>query len=196
MVNYNESKIYKIISNCGDLIYVGSTTKKYLSSRLAEHKNDYIKYKKGSKNKTTSFQLFDAYLPENCEIILIENVNCDSKNELHARERYHIESLNCVNKCIPNRTGKEYKTDNKEKISEQKKEWYQDNIEQISEQQKAYYQDNKEKINEKHSCLCGGKYTHKHKSQHLSSQKHINFTIAQYKKPLDPIPDLQESAII
>ena len=104
MVNYNESKIYKIISNCGDLIYVGSTTKKYLSSRLAQHKSKYKFYKKGTITKSTSFQLFDAYEPENCEIILIENVNCNTKNELHARERYYIDTLNCVNKNIPNRS--------------------------------------------------------------------------------------------
>jgi hypothetical protein len=79
MVNYTESKIYKIISNCGDLIYVGSTTKKYLSSRLAQHKSKYKFYKKGTITKST-FQLFDAYEPENCEIILIENVvNCTPK---------------------------------------------------------------------------------------------------------------------
>ena len=57
MVNYNESKIYKIISNCGDLIYVGSTTKKYLSSRLAEHKHNYKGYKEGTRTNITSFQL-------------------------------------------------------------------------------------------------------------------------------------------
>jgi hypothetical protein len=104
MVNYNESKIYKIISNFGDLVYVGSTTKKYLSSRLAQHKSKYKIYNTGTKTKTTLlfelFQLFDAYKPENCEIILIENVNVNSINELHARERYYIETLNCVNKSL------------------------------------------------------------------------------------------------
>ena len=39
MVNYNESKIYKIVSNFGDLIYVGSTTKKYLSSDYCQVKS-------------------------------------------------------------------------------------------------------------------------------------------------------------
>ena len=207
MVNYNESKIYKIISNCGNLIYVGSTSKKYLSTRLAQHKQQYKFYKKATKNNTTSFQLFDAYEPENCEIILIENVNCNSKNELHARERFYIESLDCVNKCIPSRTKKEYRTDNKEKINEQSKVYYEDTKEQKKvyyennkERQKEYEKLNQEKIhqqkNEKNVCLCGGKFTHTNKLRHFSSQKHINFTIKQYQTPLDPIPDLQESAII
>ena len=199
MVNYNESKIYKIVSNVGNLIYIGSTTKKYLSTRLAQHKNNYKAYKKGTMRKTTSYQLFDEYEPDNCEIILIENVNCNSKNELHARERYYIESFDCVNKCIPNRTDKEryqenkehileqckvYYEDNKEQISGKKKGWYQENKEQILQKQNEYNEKNKDKFNEKNSCECGGKYTNTNKLHHLKSQKHIN-----YIKSIDQIPD-------
>ena len=203
MVNYNESKIYKVISDCGNLIYVGSTTKPYLSTRLAQHKSLYKSYKKQSKdNKITVFRLFDEYEPENCQIILIENVNCNSKNELHARERYYIESLDCVNKNIPCRLGKEYyykeyykeyNKVNEEKMKEYQKEYYDNNKESKLQYLKEHYQQNKDKFNEKHSCECGGKYTQGNKSHHFSSQRHINYTI---KKPLDPIPDLQESAII
>ena len=180
MVNYNQSKIYKIVSNCGNLIYIGSSTKKYLSTRLAQHKSNYKLYKNGNKNYTTSYQLFDAYEPENCEIILLENINCESKNELHARERYYIESLDCVNKFIPCRTYKEYYEDNREKILEHQKEYKQQNKEKIQQQQ-----------NEKFTCICGSRYTYTHKLRHLKTLLHIN-----YIKTLDPIPDLQESAII
>ena len=47
--NYNKGKIYKIEPICdhdeGD-IYIGSTTKDYLSQRMVFHKGDYIKWKK------------------------------------------------------------------------------------------------------------------------------------------------------
>ena len=77
---------------------------------------------------------------------------------MKARERFYIENNDCVNKNIPNRTQKEWREDNKEKIKEHKKEYYQDNKDRIKEQQKEYhrvnrdklkehYQDNKEKIN-------------------------------------------------
>ena len=34
----------------------------------------------------------------------------------------------------------------------------------------------KEKSNIKHDCLCGGKFTHKHKSTHLKTKKHKNLS--------------------
>jgi hypothetical protein len=49
MVNYQEGKIYKIISPLTDKIYVGSTTKKYLSERLCRHLCDYKRYLNVSK---------------------------------------------------------------------------------------------------------------------------------------------------
>ena len=43
MVNYKESKLYKIY--CPDvedsLVYIGSTTKKYLSQRMGGHREEY-----------------------------------------------------------------------------------------------------------------------------------------------------------
>jgi hypothetical protein len=40
MVNYGNGKIYKIVRLSDDVvIYVGSTTKEYISQRLVEHKN-------------------------------------------------------------------------------------------------------------------------------------------------------------
>ena len=40
MVNYQLTKIYKIMSNAGDEIYLDATAKKYLSQRLQQHRND------------------------------------------------------------------------------------------------------------------------------------------------------------
>ena len=99
MVNYNNSKVYKIVSDLGDLVYIGSTTKNYLSSRLAEHRSAYKTRNNGiKKGKFSSYQLFNEYGPENCNIYLLELVICDSKNELLARERYHIERIECINR--------------------------------------------------------------------------------------------------
>ena len=41
MVNYQLSKIYKIVCNITGKIYIGSTTKKYLAERLAQHVYDH-----------------------------------------------------------------------------------------------------------------------------------------------------------
>ena len=61
MVNYSNGKIYKIEPICdhedGD-VYIGSTTKQYLSQRMEYHRRDYNNYKKGVSSKTlTSFKL-------------------------------------------------------------------------------------------------------------------------------------------
>ncbi len=77
----------------------------------------------------------------NYEIILIENCNCLSKDELHARERHFIESVVCVNKLIPIRTKQEKKEHNKE----YKKEYHLKNREFISENRKEYFNANKDR---------------------------------------------------
>jgi hypothetical protein len=142
MVNYLLGKIYKIqkIGGC-DSVYIGSTTKKYLSERFTDHR---YKYKNKRNSNFTCFNLFDEYDLSNCEIVLIENYPCDTKDELLARERYYIETLNCVNKMHPGRTAKEYYNINKEKA----KEYYNINKEKIKERTKEYNNINKEKIKE------------------------------------------------
>ena len=61
MPNYQESKIYKLVSNISDDIYIGSTVNR-LSHRLNQHKNKH--------NSCVSKNLFtnDAVI----QIILIE----------------------------------------------------------------------------------------------------------------------------
>ena len=55
MVNYSNGKIYKIEPICehdeGD-VYIGSTTKMYLSDRMFGHRDNYRKYKNGYKKIT------------------------------------------------------------------------------------------------------------------------------------------------
>ncbi len=142
MVNYNNSKIYKIENNVDDEIYIGSTTKQYLSQRMDSHRSNYKRWKSGKSPKVMVFDMFDKHGIENCFIILLQLVNCESKDELLARERYYITTLVCVNKYIPLRTQKEYYNDNTEKILEHKKKYYNDN----KDKKKQYYNDNKEKI--------------------------------------------------
>ena len=95
MVNYEEGKIYKIVCNKTGLIYIGSTTKHYLSDRLNEHSSRYKHYKDGKeKTKSTSYKIIDN---GDYDIILIENYPCNSKDELRARERFYIDQFECIN---------------------------------------------------------------------------------------------------
>lgn len=128
MTNYQLTKIYKIESNLGDKIYVGSTAKQYLSQRMQQHKSTYKQWKAGKNtSKITSYELFDEYGPENCKIVLIEEYPCTCKDAKNAREGYFIKELNCVNKNIAGRTMKEYQQSEqgKEKIKKAKKKYQQ-----------------------------------------------------------------------
>ena len=62
MVNYVNSKIYKIVPNCdheeGE-IYIGSTTKQYLSQRMDAHRSKYDTWLQGRQySYVSAFDLF------------------------------------------------------------------------------------------------------------------------------------------
>jgi len=104
MPDFKRSKIYKITS--GDLTYIGSTTQSTLARRLSNHLTDYKQWKAGKRYGCSSFPLIET---GQYEITLIELCPCNSKDELTARERFHIETNKCVNKYIPGRTMKEWR---------------------------------------------------------------------------------------
>tara|TARA_R110000803_G_scaffold33159_2_gene72722 strand:- start:368 stop:739 length:372 start_codon:yes stop_codon:yes gene_type:complete len=111
-----EGKIYKLINNINDLVYIGSSSQKYLSKRKAAHKESFLG--KGGRNPLSSNKIFQG---ENCKvsIVLLELVRYTDRHELFARERFHYDQYECVNKYVPNRTGKEWKLENKDKIKQQ-----------------------------------------------------------------------------
>ena len=90
-INYNNGKIYKIVNDVNDKIYIGSSTT-LLSKRLSDHK----------RNHTYLHKLFYQDLLENIgkdhfSIILIEEHPCNSKLELERREyeiiQQHVREL-------------------------------------------------------------------------------------------------------
>lgn len=149
MNKYENGKIYKVESLAGNKIYIGSTTNDYLSNRMAKHRNKYKYYKSGNGDKYSVFDIFDEYGIENCVITLIENYKCNDINELRQRERFYIQSLDCVNKNIPTRTLKEYYIENQEKIKDTSKKRYESNK------------------NENFECECGVVLRRLGKSRHL-----------------------------
>jgi len=127
--------IYKIINEDSNNIYIGST-KQTLKQRLREHKSNYKKYLEGKiKHYTTSFDLIKE---GNYNIILVEELEYNTLYELKQRERFYIETLDCVNKTIPNRTKKEYKEDNREYFKQKNKEYRENNKERRLEYNKQW----------------------------------------------------------
>ena len=143
-IDYSKGKIYRIVCDTTGLTYIGSTVET-LSNRLSKHKSHYKHYLKDKNPFITSFKILEN---NNYKIILIDNCPCNSKEELHREERKYIETIECVNKYVPGRTDKEYRTDNKDKIKEYKKEYRENNKDKINQKNKEYREDNKDKIKE------------------------------------------------
>lgn len=93
-----DSKIYKICSDIGPEVYIGSTRQKYLSSRYSTHKQEYKRNKNITCNKCACFDIFDKYGVENCKIILIERFECETSEDMRKKEQFYIDNTACVNK--------------------------------------------------------------------------------------------------
>ena len=147
---YENTIIYKIW--CKDFNikdeYIGHT--KNLITRRTDHKSNC----NNEKSKCYNYKLY-KHIRENGGwvnwiLVQIEAYPCNNINEARARERYYIEllkpSLNCD---IPNRTSKEYRIDNKEKLIERSKDYYETNKAELAEKKKEYRDNNKKKIIER-----------------------------------------------
>lgn len=153
-MSYTNGKIYKIVSNQTDKIYIGSTIQT-LEDRFISHKSEYNTYLKSNKNRLTSFELCTY---SDCNIVLIELFPCECRTELERREGdIQLENINIiVNKCIAGRTYEEWYVDNRDKIIKHNTQWQLDNKEKvakwrldnkdkIAKYKAKYYLDNKEK---------------------------------------------------
>ena len=140
MPDYKKSKIYKIVCNITGLTYYGSTVQS-ISKRIGGHRDD-IKRNRGCKSGLVLAGSDYSYS-------LVEECQCENKEQLLRRERFWVENNECVNKQIPGRTLAEWREANKEKIKEQEKQYREQNKDKRLEYQKEYRESNKEKITEK-----------------------------------------------
>ena len=139
---FNKSMVYSIRTPHSELYYIGSTTQP-LCKRFVNHKSKYKDYLNGTYGFVRSFKIIelgDAYIE------LMEEINCDNRNQLVKREGELIREhkANCVNMNIAGRSRKEWKTDNCDRIKKQMKQYRIDN----SDKSKEYYLINKDKIRE------------------------------------------------
>tara|TARA_R110000823_G_scaffold36288_1_gene99188 strand:+ start:373 stop:846 length:474 start_codon:yes stop_codon:yes gene_type:complete len=157
MVNYGNGKIYKLVNNVDDKIYVGSTCST-LSKRKGNHKSS-------AKHKDyTVYRHLNEVGWENVNIVLIEECECKNKDELHKRERYFIDELKPdLNINLPNRkyVG-QFNLD-------YKKAWREKNKAEINQKAKQ----------NKHICECGTTVQNSGKARHKKTKKHISYINSQ-----------------
>ena len=107
-------KVYKIVNNIDDRIYIGST-KNLLRKRFSGHIKTYNTYclKSDSTNKLgrlSSYTLFEDYGVYNCEIVLLEEFQVHSKEQQLKHEREYYDKLKefAVNVHKPSVSREEY----------------------------------------------------------------------------------------
>lgn len=88
MPNYQNGKIYKIVNSQNTEIYIGSTVRT-LAQRMALHRA-------GARKTSQVFGMQDYMAKmgiDKFRIVLLESFPCANKDELRAREQYHIDLL-------------------------------------------------------------------------------------------------------
>ena len=169
------AKIYKIVNNIDDVVYIGSTTQ-LLYKRWNDHKK---RSRKPEKNQYSTSTMFKKYGMENCKIVLIKEVTVKNTEELRMKERevydeYKSKGL-CINQYLPYKSVEEKKKYYQEyglSHKEEKHEWYEKKKEQISLKRKT----------ERFICECGSSFRLSDKSLHNKTLKHQNFVSSNLNK--------------
>lgn len=146
MVEYKNGKVYKLVCNVTGLVYVGSTTQP-LSVRKAEHVRTFKRYQLGKTHYVTSFKIIES---GDFDIVLVEEVECENKEQLHRKEREWIEKLDCVNKVVPTRTKAEYYQANQGTIKAKSNHYYYAHHEENKAKHKKYNVEYRRAHPEKH----------------------------------------------
>jgi hypothetical protein len=150
MVNYANTKIYEIRIPGTDLVYIGHTTKKYLSDRQSVHRCDMVR----QPNKMP-YRLFLAFGMSAADIVLslVSTHVCDNVDEAKDCERAEIKRRghNCVNMTMPGRTKKMYYTDNKDIVNAKCKAYHEEHKEVINTRTRKYHEEHKQEIAAKRS---------------------------------------------
>lgn len=152
--DYQRGKIYKIVCNITDEIYIGSTCEPTLARRLAKHVSCFKSWKNQQYGNMSSFKIIER---DDYYIELLEVFPCNIKEEILLRERYHIKDNICINKnknpiaTIEEKKeqSKEYREINKDRLKEIHKDYYMKNKEKHNQQAKVYYENNKNHLKEK-----------------------------------------------
>ena len=154
MPDYLKSKIYKIIDNTNNSVYIGSTTKT-INDRLCKHVNDYDRYLRGLMNYLASF---DIIKNNNYTIELIELYPCKNKIELTMKENDYIKSIVCVNRQ------KAYRSNN------DIKERYKQDAEKFKLNNPEKYKAIQERRCEQIECIvCKNKVSKRNMARHMKS---------------------------
>ena len=180
-MDYSKAKIYKVVNDVNDDIYIGATCQS-LSKRMAEHR---ISMRSKRDKHIKLYQKMNEIGVEHFKILLIAETPCDNVEQLRAIEGEYIKELGTLNSQVAGRTSSDYCKEFKERYYPTKKIYRENNRDILNEKNREYYNTKKEEINIKHkkrydeitsskmTCeVCRTIHNKKNKPLHLRSKKH------------------------
>jgi hypothetical protein len=140
--------------------YIGSSWN--IEFRRNSHYHSY----NNSNSKDYVYPLY-KYIRENggwdnFEMTVIDSGEVETKLELECAEQFYIDMAGGVENLLNHR-------DPIINIEKRKQKQYENK----QKNKKRYADNTREKLNTKFVCKCGGSYSHKHKSTHIKTNKHI-----------------------
>lgn len=160
MSKYQNGKVYKVVNDIDDQIYVGST-----QQSLAKRWGDHISAAKtGCKIKL--YDLMEKYGSEHFKIILLANIECNSI----AQEQIQIDQLKPTLNVRRAFITPEVKV---RLDSERCGKYRLNHPERVAAKSKSQYEQHKEALSKEQECICGGSYTYRHKARHELTQRHV-----------------------
>ena len=166
----NNYIFYKIAcDDCPDYIYIGSTV------NFIRRKSAHKKCCNDPNHKSYNIKVYQVIREyggwTNWNMIIIDKAEqLTLTNSRIKEEQLRKEYNGNLN------SHQAFTTD--DETRDRQKEYREQNKDKISEQQKGYYEENKEKIKERHkekiTCICGCKISRHNLNTHIKTDKHIN----------------------
>jgi hypothetical protein len=167
--------MYRISIN--NYVYIGHTTN--FTQRKNSHKSRCI----NAHNKCHNFLLYKSIREnggwENCEMVPIEEYECDTVVQARIREEHHRQEYNAeLNARKAYSTKQEYFDNHREENKQRSKNWYANNIDRVREYR-----------TQKIVCECGATVNKAGYSNHCKTLKHLSKKIQcnsiNINEPLD-----------
>ena len=129
---FRKGKIYMLVSDQTDKVYIGSTCNK-LVKRLYQHVSEFRRFQRGKCHYLSSFDIIEA---GNARIVILEDYPSNNKTELLLRENYWINKYKniAVNRQMAITDQKEYK-----RRYDKLKEWCPYCHKEINKHRRSYH---------------------------------------------------------
>ena len=182
-MDYKNAKIYKILNDIDEYVYIGSTCQP-LSKRMSKHRQSY---KATRKQHYKLYQKMKEIGVEHFYIELIKEAPCENIEQLRAIEGQYIRELGTLNQRVEGRTKKQYVQDTKKQKAEYDKEYREVNKEYRTKQKQQYWLNVKDEKNEErrakyqetkhnkiHCDICNIDFVKESQYKHYKSIRHLN----------------------